>query len=110
MLSVTVNGEKRTYTEGTSFYEIAQDFQPQYENDILLVRANGKLKELHKTLDQDTELTFLTARSSAGHKTYERSAIFVMLKAFYDVIEPWGTAFTGNFPAMWSWTMRFFPG
>ena len=87
MLSVTVNGEKRTYTEGTSFYEIAQDFQPQYENDILLVRANGKLKELHKTLDQDTELTFLTARSSAGHKTYERSAIFVMLKAFYDVIE-----------------------
>lgn len=83
---VTVKGESRTYPAGTAFLDIAEEFQPQYEDDILLVRANGKLKELHKTLTGDAEVSFLTARDGTGHKTYERSAIFVMLKAFYEVV------------------------
>ena len=40
----------RLYPEGTTYLEIARDFQDQYENDILLVRVNGKLRELDKTL------------------------------------------------------------
>ena len=83
---VKVLGETRTYPEGTSFFKIAEDFQPQYKEDILLVRENGKLKELHKTLHKDAELSFLTFKDPVGRKTYERSAIFLMLKAFYDVV------------------------
>lgn len=83
---VKVLGETRTYPEGTSFLKIAEDFQPQYKEDILLVRENGKLKELHKTLHKDAELSFLTFKDPVGRKTYERSAIFLMLKAFYDVV------------------------
>ncbi len=86
MAVVKVNGIERTYPEGTTYLEIAKDFQDQYENDILLVRVNGKLRELEKTLAGDSEISFITAKENAGYKTYERSAIFLMLKAFYEVI------------------------
>lgn len=86
MLKVHACGTVREYPEGTLLGKIAEDFQPQFEEDILLARVNGKLKELHKKLKKDSEISFLTFRDPAGKKTYERSAIFVMLKAFYDVI------------------------
>ena len=83
---VKVNGFERSYPVGTAFLEIAKDFQKDYEDDILLARANGKLKELHKTLEEDAEVTFITFKHPAGKKTYERSAIFLLMKAFYEVI------------------------
>ena len=83
---VKICGQERSYPAGTTFLEIAADFQPQFENDILLVRANGKLKELHKALNEDSEVSFLTFSDPAGRKTYERSAIFLMLKAFYEIV------------------------
>ncbi len=86
MAVVTVNGKQYEYPEGTLFRTIAGDLQAEYEDEILLVRDNGKLKELHKELKKDSRLDLLTARDSAGQKTYERSAIFIMLKAFYEVI------------------------
>ncbi|MCI8455290.1 MAG: nucleoside kinase [Lachnospiraceae bacterium] len=86
MAVVTVNGKQYQYPEGTLFRKIAGDLQADYADEILLVRDNGKLKELHKELKGDSRLDLLTARDSAGQKTYERSAVFVMLKAFYEVI------------------------
>ncbi|MBQ6855859.1 MAG: nucleoside kinase, partial [Lachnospiraceae bacterium] len=83
---IKVNGFERSYPVGTSFLEIAKDFQKDYEDDILLARANGKLKELHKTLEEDAEVTFITFKHPVGKKTYERSAIFLLMKAFYEVI------------------------
>ena len=50
MLAVKINGEMRTYPKGTTFFEIAKDFQSQYKEEILLARVNGKLRELHKEL------------------------------------------------------------
>ena len=42
--------------------------------------------ELHKKLDRDCTLTMLTARDKPGMQTYERSVVFLMLKALYDVV------------------------
>lgn len=83
---VKVKDYERQYPNGTTFLDISKDFQQEYEDDILLARANGKLKELHKTLNEDTELSFITFRDPVGKKTYERSAIFLLMKAFYEVI------------------------
>ena len=60
--------------------------KPQYEDDILLVRINGKLRELHKKVKFDCRLEFFTGRDQPGIQTYHRSATFLMLKAFYDVV------------------------
>ena len=85
MVKVTVEGEERAYPYGTSCRAVAADFQQRFPSDILLVNRDGKLCELHKTLDRDCTLKMVTARDVPGIQTYERSAVFLMLKAFYDV-------------------------
>ena len=85
MIQVTVDGEPCTYPSGTSYRAIAADFQDRVPRDILLVNQEGKLCELHKVLDRDCSLKLVTAREKPGYQTYERSAVFLMLKAFYDV-------------------------
>ena len=85
MRKVTVEGEEYTYPHGTPFRTIAADFQNRFPCDILLVNRDGKLCELHKVLDRDCTLKMVTARDKPGIQTYERSAVFLMLKAFYDV-------------------------
>lgn len=84
MVQVKVDGLVREYPEGTTWLEVANEYQYQYEDDILLVRVNGKLQELHKHV-KDCELTFITARDKPGMVTYQRSVSLLMLKAFYSV-------------------------
>ena len=85
MMNVTVNGTAYQYPCGTAYRAIAADFQKDYPHAILLVNRDGKLRELHKTLEQDCTLSMVTGADKPGHQTYERSAILLMLKAFYDV-------------------------
>ena len=86
MLNVTVDGITYSYPHGTSYRTIAADFQERFPNDILLVNRDGKLCELHKVLDRDCTLRMITAQDKPGIQTYERSAVFLMLKAFYDTV------------------------
>ena len=85
MVKVIVDGETYTYPHGTPYRAIAADFQDRVPWDILLVNRDGKLCELHKRLDRDCSLKMVTAQDKPGIQTYERSAVFLMLKAFYDV-------------------------
>ena len=86
MAAVMIAGERYEYPEGTSYRVIAEDFQEKEKEDILLVRADGKLRELHKELSGDCSLSFITAEDREGWQTYQRSAVFLMLKAFYDAV------------------------
>lgn len=84
--NVTVCGRIKQYNEGTSYTEIAKDFQDQYDSPIVLVLKNGKLTELFKKVTSDCKIEFLTTKTSPGIEAYRRSATLIMLKAFYDVI------------------------
>ena len=83
---VILDGAQYEYPYGTPFRTIAADFQDRYPDDILMVNRDGKLCELHKVLDRDCTLRLVTARDVPGIQTYERSAVFLMIKAFYDVV------------------------
>ena len=85
MVHVTIGGITREYEEGTQLKTAAEEFQGQYENNILLATVNGKLQELHKAVPDDAEIGFLTAADKPGMLTYRRSALLMLLKAFYDV-------------------------
>lgn len=85
MVTVTVNGEMREYEEGTAYETIAKEYQKQYSSRIALVTVNGKIRELFKKVKKDCEVSFFTMSSPAGHKTYVRSAIMLMVKALQDV-------------------------
>lgn len=85
MAKIQIGEEQREYPEGTTWLQVAEDYQEQYEDDILLVRVNGKLQELHKQV-KDCSLKFITAREKPGLSAYRRSATLLMLKAFYAVV------------------------
>ena len=84
-ITIKVNGKQCTYDDGTTFLQIANDFQKDYDSDICLVAESGKLKELTKKADDGADITFLTRRDADGRRTYERTAIFVMIKAVREV-------------------------
>lgn len=86
MITITIDGEKKQYKKGTTFEEIANDYQEKYNNLIALVIENGKIRELIKTANKDSTLSFITLKDSAGHKTYVRTAIMLLLKSISDVL------------------------
>ena len=87
MAQVKIPGITKDYPEGTTWMEVVREHQKGYEYDILLVRVNGKLQELHKQV-KDCELSFVTAKDKPGMSAYQRSASLMMLKAFYSVAGP----------------------
>ncbi len=85
MPEVRIGSEVRAYPQGTAYADIVNEYQKKYENDILLVLVDGRLRELHKTLHKDCQIEFITATDTAGYLAYQRSVVFLMMKAFQDV-------------------------
>ena len=81
---VEINGEKRAYPEGTTYLEIAKEYQDQYDNDIVLVFVNEKLQELRKKVTKDCRLRFVTTGEELGNMAYRRGVSFLLIKAVYD--------------------------
>lgn len=86
MVTITIDGVKKEYPEGTVYEAIANEYQEQYDNMIALVLENGKIRELIKTAHKDCELSFLTLKDTIGHKAYVRTALMILVKAVYDVL------------------------
>lgn len=85
MVTVTINGEKREYAQGTTYEAIAAEYQKDYEGMIALVAVNGKIRELFKKVTKDCLLEFFTLGDDVGHKTYVRTATMLFLKGICDV-------------------------
>lgn len=85
MYTVTINGEKKQYAEGTTFEEIVNEYQETYQDPIAVVAADGKIRELFKRVSKDCELKFFTLKDDVGHKTYVRTATMLFLKSVFDL-------------------------
>ena len=85
LLKVTYEGQVKEYPYGITYRDIVSEYQDKVQFPIILITANGRLRELHKRLKEDCEIGFVTIRNDVGYKTYKRSACFVLLKAIYDV-------------------------
>ena len=86
MAVITIGGVTKEYAVGTTYEQIAQEYQEQYNNTIALVTENGKIRELHKKVSKDADVKFITLSDTIGHKTYERSAIMLFVKAVHDIM------------------------
>ena len=86
MITATILGEERKFEDGTTFLQAAKMYQDRFEDDILLACADGNLRELWKEIPDVSAVSFRTGADDSGRRTYQRSAIFLMLKAFHDVI------------------------
>lgn len=72
--------------EMISLLQLAREKQHEYDADIVLAQKGDKLMELHKEVEDETNINWITTRTSCGNLAYRRSATLVMLKAIYDVI------------------------
>lgn len=84
---VTIKDTVKEYEKGTTYLDIAKEYQKEFEDDILLVFVNGKLQELFKKLDRDCSIRFVTGKDACGNLTYKRGVSFVLVKAVHDVLE-----------------------
>ena len=82
-VKLTINESVKEYPINTRLLDIASEYNKEYENDIILALENGKLRELFKGVEKDCTVSFVTTAEDAGHKTYTRGMILVLLKAFY---------------------------
>ena len=85
MVNVTIDGKDEEYAIGTTFREIADEYQECMDAPIILVMVNGKLRELQKKVSSDCELKFITIKDHVGFETYKRTVCLVLLRAIYDV-------------------------
>lgn len=84
--TVTIGGTSKSYPMGTTYESIAQEFQGEFQEDIVLAYAKGRLYELSKVVEEDCELQFLTTETVIGHNTYLRSMCMLYVKAIYDIM------------------------
>jgi len=83
---IQIGNDIREYSEGTTYRKIAEEYQDQYDNQIVLAMVNGtRLRELEKTISRDCSLEFVTTGDVVGNRTYRRSMCFLLVKAVYDV-------------------------
>lgn len=85
---VTVGDKTREYPAGITYGEIARIYQKDYPYQIALAVRNGKIRELFKKVDKDCTVEFLTLTDDTGHKTYNRTAILILMKAIHEVVGP----------------------
>lgn len=69
-ITVAINDVTETYAAGTRYLEIAKLHQKDEQYPIVLVRANGRLRELNKKAEDGCRIEFVTTNSKGRRSTY----------------------------------------
>ena len=75
------NIERKSYPAGIRLLDLAKEYQK--EDDIVLAKVNGRLRELYLQLTEDCGISFITTRQQEGMAAYRRSMTLLLLKALY---------------------------
>ena len=86
MARLRIGGNTIEAAEGTTYEKVVEPFQEANQGRISLVTENGKILELGKTVTGDADVEFILSSDVIGHKTYERTATMIFMKALADVI------------------------
>ena len=84
-VQITYEEKEYEFEVGTTYLEIAKELAPNHIKDIVLCEKNGKFIELFKPADVDGEVRFITTYDKNGRRTYQRSLIFLMERALYEL-------------------------
>ena len=86
MITVEIQGGKKSYPEGITFGEIAKEYEASFAGGIAAAFFNGNLRELFQEVNKDGVVEFLDMKTSIGHSAYMRTAVLLFVKAVNDVI------------------------
>ena len=106
MYRLLINEKEYQYPEHTTFLTVARQFQKEYDDDIVLVLYNSRLRELNKEIPGDGTVSFVTVMESAGRKAYRRSLTLLMQRAVYNLGKERGM--TGNVKVLHSISSAYY--
>ena len=86
-LKVRIGDKLKEYPIGILLERIADEYQEEYDHEIVGCVLNGKLKELIRPLEKEGTLDFVRVTSPIGRRIYERTAIMVMVKAIHQALD-----------------------
>lgn len=90
MHKILIHGTEKECPEHMTFLELAREYQPEYEDDIVLALLDNRLYELNKEIEADGEVRFVTTGEKLGRETYRRSVTLLMQRAVYNLAKQAG--------------------
>ena len=87
-MKIYINKKEYQYKDGITYYEIAKDFQKDYDQDILLVKTQYKFEELRSIARDGDDISFIFYNDKQGYQAYAHTAIFILLKSLYEHFSP----------------------
>ncbi len=85
-MTVFIDGKPEEYPLESSYREIAAAHQKAVDCPIVLVRENGRLRELAGRARDGAQIQFVTVKDQAGRDTWRRSLVLLMLKSMYHIV------------------------
>jgi len=79
------DGNGREFPKGTTLAEIAKVLQPDSVKEVLAAQVNGILTDLHRTLESDAKVEFLTFNQRLGKEVLWHSTAHVMAQAVQEL-------------------------
>jgi uridine kinase len=83
--TLNIDGELKEYPKGTTWEDVARDYQKYFDSPIAAVSDSGKIRELFKRVERDSDVSFFTLKDKIGHQTYVRAAIMLTIKAIQEL-------------------------
>ncbi|MBO2007418.1 threonine--tRNA ligase [Hymenobacter negativus] len=82
MLNITLpDGSLRQLSDGASGYDLAASISEGLARNALAVSVNGEVRDLHRPLPDNAQVSILTWNDTAGKSTYWHSSAHLMAEA-----------------------------
>ena len=77
-IKVNVDGVTKQYDTGSTYYDVAKDFQDMYSYPILLVKCGNEYHELFERIKPSANIEFVTLKDRRGNSVYVNSLVFLL--------------------------------
>ncbi|HMU42399.1 MAG TPA: threonine--tRNA ligase [Ignavibacteriaceae bacterium] len=79
------DGNEKEFTAGITAYEIAESISSRLADEVLSVKVNGIVKDLHSPINEDAKILFLTFDDPDGKHVYWHSTSHLMAHAIQEL-------------------------
>lgn len=79
------DGNEKEFTAGITAYEIAESISSRLADEVLSVKVNGIVKDLHSPINEDAKILFLTFDDPDGRHVYWHSTSHLMAHAIQEL-------------------------
>ena len=79
------DGAVKEFDKGITGYQIAQSISSRLADEVLAVKFNDGIKDLHRAIEEDGTVKFLTFEDVEGKEVYWHSSSHLMAHAVKDI-------------------------